>query len=307
MHSLSKAKKAFFSAVLIASALAWIAIVLRGNTDQLFKSLTFFEPLHVGVSIVPAIISIYIAAYIYFLILSRTARPMPSFRQSILHFIISQVVRHIPGKIWGVLYQVQATEKWIKAGYTVQANIEHYILLNLNSIAIAASVFAYYRLGIMPATGVFFIFVFPIFLALKKSLFQQLASLVRLKSGGERPPIALSKSRDDIFIIGLLQMDWFFYFFTCALVLPSRFSIEDTVVVAACYAMAWLAGALATVLPGGIFVREASFVWLSGIFGFEPPDMFAFSIVARILFTLADVASAALIMILLYRNSGEEA
>lgn len=289
MGSLSQTQRTLISITLMLLALIWISLTIRNSLDQLSTSFVSLKWSSIALSFVPAITMIFITAYIYFLILSRSV-PVPSAQSVMKPFIASQVVRYLPGKIWGVFYQAQASSRWIPTRYTLKANIEHYILVNLNSIAVFISVFIYYREGIITALGVFAVCLILVFLVLKRPL----------------PFLHNRGDSKDLLILGLLQAEWLFYFIACVFILPSDYDIKSAMIISTSYAMAWLVGALAILLPSGLFVREASFIWITGLFGFNPVDMLIFSIVARTLFTLADIVSAFLSKILLQTYDGVE-
>lgn len=305
MNSLSPMQRKLVSAVIMLSAGMWVSLSLGDNIGQLKDSAASLNLGYIAVSLIPAMISIFIAACIYYLLLSRITPNLPPIKFVMKSFVSSQVVRYLPGKVWGVFYQAQATAGLISARDTIKANIEHFLLVNINSIAVAIAVFTYYMEGIVTALSFFFIAEVFIFLNLRTSFLRRVVSVTSRLSGLDREPFYSRRSNNkDMLILSLLQAEWLFYFIACVLILPAYFSIESAVVVATCYAIAWLIGALSIVLPSGLFVREASFIWLGSLLGFPLADLLAFSVVARILFTLADLASAALSNILL--NGGVE-
>ena len=299
-------KQKWISTTFILSALVWIALILRDNIGQLKTSVASLEPLNMGMAIVPAMLAIILNAFVYFLILSRISPARLSAKDVIMPFITSQVVRYLPGKLWGILYQAQATSRCISASNTITANVEHYTLVNLNSIVVAISILAYFCIGIATALGFFLVIQFLIFVVLRKApltlLLSKFARITNVAISKKIMACNVEDDRNNLLIIALLQAEWVFYFLAFVFVLPLSFGGEEVLIIATCYAMAWLVGALAIVLPNGLVLREASFVWLAGLFGFEAADMIAFSVVARILFTLADVSCATLSMLLMRKK-----
>lgn len=283
MTSSSFKHNKIISVILVISAILWVFIILRENAGKLTISMASLELKWIALSVVPAMISVFIATYIYYLVLSGIVLVPLSVRNIMTPFIVSQVVRYLPGKIWGIYYQI-VSSKQVSSHQTVKANIRHFALTNLNSFAIAASVFTYRHEGNWTALVVF--------VAVQFSMFFFLTTY---------------DSNRGIQIFTLLQAEWLVYFFTCFLILPGYYGIGEVLFIATCYVIAWIGGALIVMLPGGLFVREASFIWLSGLFGFNPGDMLAFSIIARMLFTLADVACASLSVLFLSLKSETEA
>ena len=281
--------------IIITASIGWISVRLWDGFDQISATVSSLEPSYLFLSLVPAMVSAFLSAYIYSLVLSRTVAEEPPLPHVMRHFIVSQVVRHLPGKIWGVFYQVNAMAKWVLGRATVQANFEHYALLNYNAIAIALSVFALLKYGMFVSLGVYSSTLLLLFVALKTDFLSLIMSIItKVFSGSKEPFERCIKKNNNLLIMSLLQVDWFFYLLTCLIILPAFTSLKDALIIGTCYAIAWFVGAMTIILPGGVVVREASFLWITGLFGFGPVEMFIFSIVARTLFTLADVLCALL-------------
>lgn len=292
MHRLSKFQRFTVSVILLLSAFIWIIVSLKDEYSRISASLVSLRPSYVGISAASVMIEALIISYIYYLLLSKTVVSLPSARRAVMSFIASRVVNYLPGKIWGIVYQAGAMGQSIPVRHMVRANIEQYLLVNLNSIAVVAGVFTYYREGIAAALITFAAALSIIYAALKASLSQRIMSIFMGKT--EFFQYENRNGENDLLILGLLQVDWFFYILACAMILPAYSSIEDVVMIAACYSVGWIISSLASVTPGGLIVREASFIWFAGLFGYDPVIMFTFSIVARGLFTLSDVIAAAL-------------
>lgn len=271
------------------SAIGWIALTLWDSIGQLPTSLGALRLDHIAIAGIPAMLSVYITAHIYFLVLSGIVPQTLSFHSVALPFFAAQVVRYLPGKVWGIIYIAQATAGWIPSRYTVRANIVQFTLMTFNSIVVATSVYAYYRKGILPALVTYAVLLLIVYGISITDLLQRAASLILRAHEYQR---SNSNRVKNLLLLTLLQAEWLVYLTACKLILPGHISFGDSVIIATIYAVAWLAGALAIILPGGLFVREGSFLWLSGLLGYNAADMFLFSIFARILFTLCDVVCA---------------
>jgi hypothetical protein len=305
MNRLSKSKRMLISVVIITASIGWISASLWGSLDQMSAAISSLELGGFLLSVLPAMASIFITSYLYCLVLARYVPDPPPFLHVVRPFMISQVVCHLPGKIWGVFYQANAMTEWVEAGDTVQANAEHYILQNYNSVVIALSVFGHFQWGTTVALGIYVSALFLLLLVLRNSLLSRMIAVIMRTVAGRKVRFNPCRGKDNnLLIIGLLQADWFFYLLMFAIILPANFSLQDTIVIGACYAIAGFIGAMTIILPSGVFVREASFLWIVGSLGFDPIEMFIFSIVARTLFTLVDVACATLALSLIRGHSG---
>lgn len=300
MHRLSKLQRSTLSAFLLGSASIWIFISIRAEFSRISNSLASLRPSYVGISVVLVMMEILIVAYVYYLLLSRSGVSRPFAWRAVMPFVASRVVSYLPGKIWGIVYQASAVDRSIPTWRMVSVNIEQYLLVTLNSIAVAAGVFTYYHKGLAAGLIIFSATLSLIYTALKGSLLQRTVSILTggISVRNELFQYENRKGEKDLLILGLLQVDWLFYIIACALILPVYFGSEDIVMIATCYSVAWIVSSLSSVTPGGLIVREASFIWLAGLFGYDPVIMFAFSIAARILFTISDVIGAVLSLVL---------
>lgn len=288
MHGLSTTKRLLISIILVLSAVTWISFTLWGSMGHLKTSLQTLEIRYVALSIIPAVLMVFITAYAYFLILSSMVPLIPAARTVMMPFITSQVVRYLPGRIWGIFYQVQVRDNLIQSHSIVKANFVQFALFSLNSVAVAISAYVYYIKGMTAGLITFTALATLLFFVLRASSLQRMTRI----AVHEQQPLGVNNR--DLLILGLLQLEWLLYLMACALMLPGHVNFTDALIIASNYVVAWMVGIIATVLPSGLIVREASFIWLSSLFNFNPADMFAFSIVARVLFTLADIVSAAL-------------
>jgi len=210
------------------------------------------------------------------------------------------VVRYLPGKIWGIFYQVQATAKWISARYTINANIEHYALAQLNLIAVASGFSLYIFRGVIPALAVFFLVMTIELLVMRTHLVHRIMQVFSSPLSANKEPLGIIESNNkEVLILILFQAEWVLYILACAMILPEQYGAEDVIVVAISYTAAAFIGALAFVVPSGLIIREASFIWLSGLLGFEPADMLVFSISLRLIIMLSEIICSMFCMILL--------
>lgn len=297
MHGIPSTKRSLIAMILTLSATGWISFTIWGSIGHLKTSLQILEFRYIALSLIPAVLMVFITAYAYFLILSDFVPSIPPARTIMMPFVAAQVVRYLPGRLWGVLYQVQVRENSIPTHSVVKANAVQFALFSLNSIAVAVSAYVYYDKGILIGLITFAALMMLVFIVIRTSLLQRVASLTARIA--IREVQHHSHNNNDFLIFGLLQFEWFFYLMACVLMLPGHVNFTDALIIASNYVVAWVVGIIATVMPNGLIVREASFLWLSSLFGFDPADMLAFSIVARILFTLADIVAAALSLAML--------
>lgn len=264
------------SIILVLLSIIWLSFSLWESRESLFTSLSDINPILFMPSVIIAMAELLITSYIYFIMLSTASNTKISARHVMSSYLISQAVHYLPGRIWGHLYLVQATAGQIPVSRTIKANIWHFLLISVYSLAVSAVVLAYYLYGLGSSILILVATQVIIFLALRGLL------------GSFRN----SRNGTCLTIIALLILDWIIYFFACDFILPGHLDMKGVVVIATCYAIALVIGTFAVMSPGGLFVREASFLGLTSLFGYDPAIMFAFSISARVVFTIAEMICA---------------
>lgn len=260
---------------------------------RLTATIYLINPANLALSVFLLMVTVIVTSYVYFLLLGRVVPgPLPAMNV-IAPYLTSQVVRYLPGKIWGIFYQVQAMSKWVQTSDTVKINIEQFLLSHMNSIAIAACLYMYYSKGIGAALIVLVVAMTIVFLFIRSSFLHTAISTFSGSPSATNESFAVKKyNRKDGLVFSLFQVEWIIYILACAMILPENYYLNEVIIVAVIYAVASLIGWVAFMIPSGIVVREASFVWLSSLFGFDAVDMFTFSIVFRMANMVAEIMCA---------------
>jgi uncharacterized membrane protein YbhN (UPF0104 family) len=273
--------------------MVWMFLLLRDSMDQLAVPIYLINPADLVLSVFLLMVTAIVVSYVYFLLLGRVVPGTLPAMDVIAPYLTSQVVRYLPGKIWGVFYQVQAMSKLVHTGDTVKANIEQYALSNMNSIAVAACLYMYYSVGIGTALTVLAVAMTIMFLFIRNSLLHRTISIFSRSPSSINESFVVKKcKRENGLIFSLFQVEWIIYILACAMILPENYYLNEVIIVSVIYAVAALIGGAVFMIPSGIVVREASFIWLSSFFGFDVVDMFTFSIVFRIVDMVAETMCA---------------
>lgn len=260
---------------------------------QLAVPIYVINPANLVLSVFLLMVTATVVSYVYFLLLGRVVPGILPAMNVIAPYLTSQVVRYLPGKIWGIFYQVQAMSELVHTGDTVKANIEQYALSNMNSIAVAACLYMYYSLGVGTALTALAVAMAIMFLFIRSSLLHlTISTFLRTPSSINESFVVKKCKRKDVLIFSLFQVEWIIYILACALILPENYYLNEIIIVSVIYAVAALIGGALFMIPSGIVVREASFIWLSSLFGFDVADMFTFSIVFRIVDMVAEIMCA---------------
>jgi hypothetical protein len=211
-----------------------------------------------------------------------------------LHFT-AQLMRHLPGRVWGVAYQ-SATGGASVAEW-VGVNAMYTVLSSASAVWISLTIYSATRDAIA-GTAVFALGALAYFVCWSPRVFAALTWLLSNLPFAGKLAAALSAFgtvplRLKWRLLLLLTVGWAIYYASWAgygLAWPGL-APQAAIAMAALYTLAWLIGYLSFVTPSGVGVREFAFVLLAQDY---PPDaVAAMAVFGRIILLLVDVVLAA--------------
>jgi len=275
-------------------ALAWTGWLLWDSLPALMGSLPQLKIGWLAFTLLGCCVSSYFG-FEGFLLLFNKLRPGLYRRLPLAHFYFTgQLMKHMPGRIWGVAYQSAAghratTTEWI--GIT----LVHMALTTAFAVWISAiALFGTYgwRPGLIAlacGAGCY------IFLWNRRLLLPLLQFVQKIRARSINllclalHPFANANSRFKIDIFLWFSASWLVYFlaWACFGMAWPGLDAADGIWLCALYTAAWLAGYLSMVSPSGIGVRELVFVGLAHNF---PTDAVAgLAIFGRVMLLLVDI------------------
>lgn len=260
------------SILLTIIGLIWLGFLITEESDQLWDRFSSANPRWLCAIIPLAVLNALLTAKCFALLLSHHAgRPIPFSYAAHLLFV-SQVVRHLPGRFWGILYQVQETREHLPTLATLRANFDFLWLSTAFAVMLSSLVVANLKLGNMIAMILLlfglgglawllcydWVSLLPDKLAkwLPKRIYRLLAELRETRAHTYRQAALL---------LGISLATWIIYFFIWHLYgkLFSGLANINLAYACAAYTLAWLAGFLSMITPSGLGVREAVFLLFS--------------------------------------------
>lgn len=209
-------------------------------------------------------------------------------------YLQSQVIRYLPGRIWGVVYQSQRMLGLYRPSEIVVANFWQMMMTNLVAVGVIICILlAYYQSLIWLAL------LLPV-LGVAEWLHRRpwlaswtLAKLKRTPPGQAAPP------RVDLRPVkwrgtGLLALEWVFYLLVFVVILHDKADGIEVASLAAWYGGATLLALAVFFVPGGFAVREAIFIGVPVLGGVEPALLTVAAALTRAIFLFAELAMAAL-------------
>lgn len=277
-------------ALLVASAYYMFG-VLRNNFDELRHGRFALTAVQWSWLTIGALGTL-VCSTLYHVLATRRIQPGSKRGARIgLAYSLGQIVRYVPGKVVGVLFQTRYIADLLRASTVAMALVVQMLYDYVWSFLFAAAVL------LCAWTGYAWplLLLAPVGMAIWWShhagLFERALVVVgpvrRLfdpaqLSGFRRPPHAAAATT-------LLLMEWLPLMAGIGLALGATLGWPGAMVVGALYLLASIGSLLIFVVPSGLVVREAMFVWLGLRFGFDAPMLVLLGLALRVSLTIAEV------------------
>lgn len=240
-------------------------------------------------------------AWVHLLILGKYRLPSVTGLQTVAAYANGQIVKYIPGKVLGVVSQSIRMADLAKASIIWEANVTQYLITNIVSVLVLAMLAAGFFLGdlfaVLPGMLLLCLTIPLLVRNILTHLFNYVTGFFAIN------PIEPQGHswKQASFILFCLCVEWVFYFMIWYYL--SGGESPFFLYIGWFYAVAsWLA-LMAFVVPGGVLVREAIFIWLGSLFGLPIGQLFFYSIVFRILYITCEIIFYIVIELLLVSQS----
>jgi hypothetical protein len=212
-------------------------------------------------------------------------------------YAASQVARYVPGKVFGVILETQMLAPAMSLRQVVAATLIQTLL-----IYAWAGIVSIIVLAALAAGSAWLIMLAPpslavLWLAQRNRWLERLrAALTSRVDSSAALVISTDLSRRSAWTgTLLLAVQWLPFFVIWIILASPTHGLAAAFWLGASYLLASIGGSLLVLLPSGLVVREAAFVWLGALYGLPAPSLMAWAIVVRIALTLADVLAMPLL------------
>ena len=226
-------------------------------------------------------------------------------------YMLGQLLRYLPGKVFGIAAQSNALAQRIDHGVVWYATLVQFLWTYINSAFVVAAVLAW-------MTGSRWLAALVALASLLQLRWLRLDPLPRIAAFLARHAPALARRsglrdlhdtlpmtlREAAAAYTILQLEWVCFFGCWAALLPGA-DLPTVALLGTLYFVASALGTLVVVLPSGLLVREASFISLGVATGVPNEQLILLAAHSRIVFTLAEIAIFALSSLVLARAAGE--
>lgn len=234
--------------------------------------------------------------FLVFALLARATGVRGLDSREIAHlYFSSQLLKHLPGRVWGIGYQWASGPVDSPFGHWLFVNASHmglatYFALWSSALVIATVLWHTWSIAVLAVGCLLFAAGWTV---IRSTWVQRVAAglpgrVAPLASGGVRV-LSSIRARQQWKVFLLLVAGSIVYYMAWAAFGAGygRVGWIDGVFLGAIYLIAWFVGYASLLAPSGIGVRELVFAWLASEF---PPDQIAMmAIVGRVAMLVADV------------------
>jgi len=290
-----KFTKTFLTASLFIVSVAYIAAILMENSDGLLRAFEKVSGWNIFAAIFVAIPMYYFKAIYHLYTLRRISRSDVSVAVAVAvpAYLQSQIVRYLPGKIWGLIYQSQKMLSYAAPSQVIMANIFQMLTTNVMALGVVFSLLAVAIFN----NPLFYICIPLTFLVIELNhRFPYLESFILKLIGKFVPRINTELVNDCVAIKWkasiLLIVEWVFYFSAFFMLLWGWYSPAHIFDIAIWYSAASLVSLVFIFIPAGIIVREALFVSTASFFSGSETDLLVVASLLRLVWVLSEIGAA---------------
>ena len=275
------------------AALAWVVLLWWDHWPKVLELVSAGDRLGMAVGLLLAIASGY-ANFVAFAILARKLIAGSLRLRELSHlYFVAQLLKHLPGRVWGIGYQAVVARKQGAPARWVVANLVHMAAASYVALAMAVGVIVWNSAwGPLSSVVLSILLAGAFFLALPTGGWLQswlsTRSGWRARAGGVLALFKLDQSSWALVLVafivaGLLHYgSWVMYAGVIGLD-----DLDAALTLCALYMLAWFAGYVAFLTPSGIGVRELVFMALAT--GFDPEVVAVMTVFGRASFLAVDV------------------
>jgi hypothetical protein len=210
-----------------------------------------------------------------------------------LAYAVGQIVRYLPGKVLGLVFQASYMRGQVSAARITLALLTQMALAYSSAAAIAVVILGVHIFGSYWFCLLLLPTVAALWLAQRfgwvERMLQAIPYVGRRALGAGLQKRSM-KSANSLTL--LLLANWLPFLAGWVWLLRSAHSMGDALVFAAAYLAASIASTAILVVPSGIVVREAVFIWIGAQAGLQTSELLVYSVLARFALTAADLLNA---------------
>ncbi len=278
------------SPIIILVGIAWVVILLSHDLDSLRANFRIESISWLVFTIVAGVLALLFTVPVFQTLLSTHSNISVSYAYAARMLFVAQLLRHLPGRVWGILYLVADTRSNIPSAAMVRANIDSMVYAVYFNFLVAS--FLLLANLTEPKYAIIFaiLAIFGLALAIRKDWLGRFAGLIAKLAPRQAMKYTEALSLRQFVpwsavmtIVASYIVSWI-----CYLAIWRSFSSIFPVLaevniwlLCASYSIAWVIGYMSMITPAGLGVREASFFTLAGSF-MSLPDLAFLAVFVRL-------------------------
>lgn len=281
------------------AALLWTILLLRDALPELRADLPRLQAWWLLLPLAGCIACGYIG-FEAFRVLLLHVKPQVYGRLALGHlYFVGQLMKHLPGRVWGVAYQTTAGNQ-VNLAVWASVTAAHMVIVTGVAVWMTMAVMGFAHslewgaLALMIGLAAYLIGWHRKPLGILIALICKLPGRVFARAGAALLPFVEASLRFKLRVLLLFASYWLVYLVSWAgygLAWPGL-TPTDGMILCALYTVAWMAGYFSVITPSGLGIRELVFVFLAHRF---PPDAVAgLAIFGRAMLLVADILLGAL-------------
>jgi uncharacterized membrane protein YbhN (UPF0104 family) len=264
--------RTYLSRVIIAAGVVWVVFVFWREIPNLDENLRINSWFWLVYTIVAGAVAQMLLVPVFRMILNHTGGVQVSYLYAARLLFVAQILRHLPGRLWGIVYLVKETRQSIPPAAMIRANLD-VMFYSMTFSIVAAGMLA---LGAIIGTQIAAVFVVislvGVAISIRKdwtgTVLRKLVRLVPARAAQYQEALKLHESLPwplVLSIVAYFVLAWCFFlsiWWAVARVYEAFDGINIWLLCAS-YSAAWVIGYITMITPGGLGVREAGFIALS--------------------------------------------
>jgi hypothetical protein len=283
----------FLNALLVLLALAYLGYAISSHVQDLRTATLSVGAADIAGFVVLGMASIALSTLYHVMLVSTLVPHRLDDARLAMAYAVGQIVRYLPGKVMGLLFQANVLRGEVPTGTIALALLVQMVLAYCCAGAIAVAILGAAWIAhpwplalLAPAAALLW--------HAQRAAWTQRAlrclPYIGRRLGGTAGGV-LPRSRTSALALTLFA-NWVPFLAGWAWLLRDTHTFAQSMVFAAVYLAASIASTAMIVVPSGIVVREAIFIWLGARYGIPMVQLLFYAALARLALTAADALNA---------------
>jgi len=262
----------WLSRVIVAAGIVWVVVVFTRDFASLRNDFRIESFAWLGFTFVAGMLALLLTVPVFQLLLRSHSDIPIRYSYAARLLFVAQVLRHLPGRVWGVMYLIAETRRSIPTSAMVRANIDVMLYSMSFSMLVAILLYVSVTIGLIfaSAAGILALSLFA--MAVHLDWIGQIARMVSrfLPERAAKFSAGLTALRPVPWnvvskIVVCYILSWACYLSIWWALTKIFVVLEDVNIwlLCAAYSVAWVLGYISMITPAGLGVREAGFFALA--------------------------------------------